>query len=223
MQNKNENNFLILKRFCGNEKYTVKNPEWYIGKGDGTWDDPDMLCLEIEFGKAVEIKYDAENKAYVEVAEAGIYSVYYSAVDEDGFSAISQVNFMILYDESENNDGLSAWAIVGIVVGSLLVVGAIAWLIVVVVLKKKGKEKFINKARQAKKEKKASDEKEYTSVLYTIVQSKNEAEWTIKKNNRVLAKTSTKEEAISKINEDGDGQKKIKVYNKQGRLIDSID
>ncbi|MBP3629987.1 MAG: hypothetical protein J6J23_00670 [Clostridia bacterium] len=176
-----------------------------------------------KFGKAVEIKYDAENKAYVEVAEAGIYSVYYSAVDEDGFSAISQVNFMILYDESENNDGLSAWAIVGIVVGSLLVVGAIAWLIVVVVLKKKGKEKFINKARQAKKEKKASDEKEYTSVLYTIVQSKNEAEWTIKKNNRVIAKTSTKEEAISKINEDGDGQKKIKVYNKQGRLIDSID
>ena len=42
MQNKNENNFLILKRFCGNEKYTVKNPEWYIGKavekhGDTAW------------------------------------------------------------------------------------------------------------------------------------------------------------------------------------------
>jgi hypothetical protein len=93
----------------------------------------------------------------------------------------------------------------------------------VVISNEKNKSRFINKARQAKKAKKVSDEKENSSNLYTIVQSKNEAEWTVKKNNRVIAKTATKDEAIEKINEDNNGQKKIKVYNKHGRLIDSID
>lgn len=58
MDNINENNYLILKRFCGDEKYPVVNAEWYISKGDGTWDDPYMLCLEIEFGKGIEMQED---------------------------------------------------------------------------------------------------------------------------------------------------------------------
>ncbi len=182
-----------------------------------------VVSVYDKFGKSLEIKKDASNKSYIEITDAGIYSVYYTVTDADGFSATTQVSFMMLYNELEENDGLSGWAITGIVVGSIVGSGLIAWLIYMVISNEKNKSRFINKARQAKKAKKVSDEKENSSNLYTIVQSKNEAEWTVKKNNRVIAKTSSKEEAIAKINEDCEGQKKIKVYNKHGRLIDSID
>ncbi len=58
---KNEDKYLTLKRFCGDEKYPVANAEWYIMEGDGTWDDPDTLCLEMEFGEGVELHEDTEN------------------------------------------------------------------------------------------------------------------------------------------------------------------
>ena len=59
--------------------------------------------------------------------------------------------------------------------------------------------------------------------MFTIAQNKSETEWTIKRGTRVIGKASTKEEALAKIEEEGLEKKKIKVYNKQGRLIDSID
>lgn len=102
MQNKNENNFLILKRFCGNEKYTVKNPEWYIGKGDGTWDDPDMLCLEIEFGKAVE---KHEDTAWYE-GEPGweIYFTTLQLTEKD-----LQPGFSMELENEEEEEEEEAW------------------------------------------------------------------------------------------------------------------
>lgn len=41
---------LYLTRFCGVEQYPVKTAAWYIMKGDGTEDNPGMLCLEVTFG-----------------------------------------------------------------------------------------------------------------------------------------------------------------------------
>ncbi len=52
------NTNLILKRFCGEERYPILNAEWYIMEGDGTWDDPDTLCLEMEFGEGDELHED---------------------------------------------------------------------------------------------------------------------------------------------------------------------
>lgn len=176
-----------------------------------------------KFGQELEVKVDESGKSYFEVVDAGIYSVYYTAVDEDGFSSTKQVGFMVLYAEEDGQNGLSGWAIAGIVIGSVVGAGLIAFLIVFIIKAKKNKVKFINKSRQAKKESKLNETKSDEVAFYTIAQSKNESEWTIKKGNRVFAKASTKEEAIAKIDEEKDAQKKIKVYNKQGRLIDSIE
>lgn len=57
---KNENNFLTLKRFCGDEKYPIESAEWYIMDGDGTWDDPYTLCLEMQFEAGIELHEDTE-------------------------------------------------------------------------------------------------------------------------------------------------------------------
>lgn len=61
MANKNEGKFLNLIRFCGVEKYPIECAEWYILEGDGTWDDPYTLCLEMEFGAGEELHEDTEN------------------------------------------------------------------------------------------------------------------------------------------------------------------
>lgn len=45
-----EENILYMARFCGIEQYPVKTAEWYIIDGDGTEDDPAMLCLDTAFG-----------------------------------------------------------------------------------------------------------------------------------------------------------------------------
>ena len=45
-----DENVLYLTRFCGVERYPVETAKWYIIEGDGTEDDPDMLCLEMDFG-----------------------------------------------------------------------------------------------------------------------------------------------------------------------------
>ena len=42
-------NILYLNRFCGIEQYPVETAVWHIIEGDGTEDDPDMLCLEMAF------------------------------------------------------------------------------------------------------------------------------------------------------------------------------
>jgi len=58
MENNNEGKYLSLKRFCGEEKYPVESAEWYILKGDGTWDDPCTLCLEMTFAAGEELHED---------------------------------------------------------------------------------------------------------------------------------------------------------------------
>ena len=93
------------------------------------------------FGKSIEIKSDG-NGAYIEVTDAGIYTVYYTATDSDGFTTTSQVEFMVLYEEKEDDKKLSAWAIVGIVAGSLVAAGLIALAVYTVIKSNKNKNKF---------------------------------------------------------------------------------
>lgn len=61
MENKNEESILNLKRFCGEEKYPIDCAEWYILEGDGTWDDPYTLCLEMSFGIGEGLHEDTFN------------------------------------------------------------------------------------------------------------------------------------------------------------------
>lgn len=43
-----EENILYLTRFCGVEQYPVETATWYIIDGDGTEDEPDILCIKAE-------------------------------------------------------------------------------------------------------------------------------------------------------------------------------
>lgn len=45
-----DKNVLYLNRLCGVEQAPVKTATWHIIDGDGTEDDPDMLCLDTTFG-----------------------------------------------------------------------------------------------------------------------------------------------------------------------------
>lgn len=60
MVSKNEGKYLMLKRFCGEEKYPVECTEWYILEGDGTWDDPYTFCLEMAFATGEELHEDTK-------------------------------------------------------------------------------------------------------------------------------------------------------------------
>lgn len=59
MENKDKN-ILTLKRFCGDEHYPVIEAEWYIIDGDGTWDDPTSLWLEMNFGEGNDLHEDTK-------------------------------------------------------------------------------------------------------------------------------------------------------------------
>lgn len=50
-EDRNKQNRLVLKRACGEEMYPILCAKWSILKGDGTWDDPYALCLDMEFGE----------------------------------------------------------------------------------------------------------------------------------------------------------------------------
>lgn len=70
-----EENVLYLTRFCGVEQYTVETATWCIIEGDGTEDDPDMLCLEVQFGMGNGLH---EDTTYLEAEpswEINFYSV----------------------------------------------------------------------------------------------------------------------------------------------------
>ena len=85
----------------------------------------------------------------------------------------------------------------------------------------KKKTRFINKSKQAKKQEK-KDVAESVKV-YTVAESKDEKHWLAKAGNRTIAKVLSKQEAIDKIKEvHKKGEYSIKVYNKNGRLVDSI-
>ena len=166
-------------------------------------------------GKVLELKNDGE-KLYVEVESAGIYTVSYTATDSDGIVATDTANILVLYPE-EPEKGLSTWAIVGIVLGSLAIVGACAFAIYAYIKSNKKKNKFINKEKKTKKE------ESNNLTLYTISESKDGTIWTVKKDNGVISKCKSKEEAIEKVNSLKSASYKVKIYSKNGRLIDSIE
>ncbi len=176
------------------------------------------IQVKDDMGNLVEIKTDSSTGGkYIEVVNAGIYEVYYTAVDSDGLTSTERVNFAILFPEEAQDDGLSAGQIVAIVIAGVVCVAIIALIVLYKVKNNKKKNKFVNKNKVAKKE------KESATVLYTVVENKDGETWVVKRNNRVLAKAKTKEEALEKINAEKVSAKKVKVYNKSGRLIDSID
>lgn len=172
----------------------------------------DNIVVKDNSGKIIEIKSDGD-LLFVEVENAGIYTVSYSVTDSDGLTAVDTINFIVTFPE-EAEKGMSVWGILGIILGSLIACAGIGYVVYVCIKKNKKQQKFINKNRQTKKTENAG------IVLYTIAESKDGSYWTVKKSNRVIAKEKSKEEAMQKIT---DEKCKIKVYSKNGRLIDSID
>ena len=165
------------------------------------------------YGKSIEIK---DGKVTLKVA--GVYKVVYSAVDADGIETVEEVTFVVETEVEEEDNSLSFWAIFGIVLGSLAglaVIGFVAWMIV----KKVKTSRRHKSGRQAQRKKAQKAEKK----IYTIAQSKDEKIWLVKFNGRMIAKEKSKEKAIEAVkahDKKGDGM--IRVYNKSGRLIDSI-
>lgn len=70
-----EENILYLTRFCGVEQYPVKTATWYIIEGDGTEDDPDMLCLEVTFNIGTVLHEDTGKLKAEPSWEINFYSV----------------------------------------------------------------------------------------------------------------------------------------------------
>lgn len=175
----------------------------------------DGIVVKDSSGKIIETQKDGNN-LFVIVTSAGIYSVSYTVTDSDGISAIETVNFLVVFPEKAE-EGMSAWAIVGIVLGSLAGAGLVAFVVYICIKNNKKQKKFINKNRQAKKAESAEQ------VLYTIAENKDGSVWTVKFNNRVIAKEKSKEDALAKIETKRATNVKIKVYNSTGRLIDSIE
>lgn len=173
-----------------------------------------------QYGKELEVKAEAGNK-YVDIKGAGFYTIRYTAVDADGQLNFVESVFAVEFPEEEEKDGLSAWAIIGIILGSIAGAGAVAGLVLLVIKHNKKKTRFINKSKQAKKQEK-KDVAESVKV-YTVAESKDEKHWLAKAGNRTIAKVLSKQEAIDKIKEvHKKGEYSIKVYNKNGRLVDSI-
>ncbi len=166
-------------------------------------------------GKIIETQKDGD-QIYVDVTSAGIYSVSYTVTDSDGIGAIETVNFLVVFPE-EPEKGMSAWAIVGIVLGSLVGAGLVAFLVYICIKNNKKQKRFINKNRQAKKSESAG------IVLFTISENKDSSVWTVKCDGRVISKEKSKEDALAKIESKRSTNVKIKVYNSTGRLIDSIE
>ena len=66
-------------------------------------------------------------------------------------------------------------------------------------------------------------ERATSQSVITISESKDEKHWFIKKNGRQIGKENSKIDAIKKAKElDATGASIIKVYNKNGRLVDSL-
>ena len=70
-----EDNILYLTRFCGEEQYPVERAIWYIIAGDGTEDDPDMLCLEMQFGVGSNLHEDTSRLKAKPAWEVNFYSL----------------------------------------------------------------------------------------------------------------------------------------------------
>ena len=178
-----------------------------------------VTCYD-SYGQALKV-VNEDGKNYVEINGAGFYTVYYTAVDEEGAKSVVTSIFAIEFPEEEDEDGLSAWAVIGIVFASIVGACLVAGLVLLVIKYNKKKTRFINKAKQEKKKEK--QEVLEKTVVYTIAESKDEKHWLLKNGNRTIAKLNSKQDAIDKAKEvHKKGEFSIKVYNKNGRLIDSI-
>ena len=56
-----EEQILYLSRFCGIETYPVKQAVWELIEGDGTEEDPDMLCLGMRFAQGNHLHEDTRS------------------------------------------------------------------------------------------------------------------------------------------------------------------
>lgn len=95
-----EENVLYLTRFCGVEQYPVETATWCIIEGDGTEDDPAMLCLEVQFGMGNGLH---EDTTYLEAEPSWEINFYSVKIDihmlQPGF-CLEQPN------EEEDVDGI---------------------------------------------------------------------------------------------------------------------
>lgn len=177
-----------------------------------------ITCYD-SYGQALKI-INEEGKTYVDLQGAGFYTVYYTAKDSEGLMTVVTSMFAVEFPEEEE-EGMSAWAIVGIVLGSIAGAGAIAGIVFLAIRYTKKKNRFINKAKQTKKKEKK--EIKETTTVYTVAETKDEKHWVVKNGNKTIAKMNSKSDAIEKAKEvHKKGELSIKVYNKNGRLIDSI-
>lgn len=173
-----------------------------------------------QYGKELGLMTENGNH-YVDITGAGFYTVRYSAVDADGQLNVVEAVFAVEFPEDDDENKLSAWAVIGIVFASVVGACGIALLVMFILKHNKKKTRFINKSKQIKKQEKK--EVLESIKVYTIAESKDEKHWLAKAGNRTIAKVSSKQEAIEKIKETHKkGEYSIKVYNKNGRLIDSI-
>lgn len=180
----------------------------------------DVYCYD-PAGREVEVKIDGNGSCYVDVKDAGVYNIYYTSVDPDGVEAISKSSFVIEFPEVEEETKTSPWKVIGIIFGSIAASGVIALIVLFVIKQDKKKKKFINKNKATKRKEKVAAVAGLK--LFTIAESKDEKHWVIKQSNRVVGKCDSKVEAIEKVKSiDKNGEAIIKVYNKNGRLIDSI-
>lgn len=182
---------------------------------NGTPIDVKLYCYDAN-GQSLTVKFDGTNY-YVDVVDAGIYTIYYTSVDADGIEAISKTSFAVEFPKEKEEPKISVWGIIGIVIGSLAACAGIAFVVYIIVKNNKKKTRFINKTKQVKKQQKE------TQAIITITESKDEKYWIVKKDGKQVAKTTSKIDAIKKAKEvDANGASAIKVYNRNGRLVDSL-
>lgn len=198
-------------------RYQIKNATAFDKNGVAL---PVAVKVFDQYGKELAVIAEAGNY-FVDIKGAGFYTVRYSAIDSDGQLNIIESVFAVEFPEDEDENKLSAWAVIGIVFASVVGACGIALLVMFILKHNKKKTRFINKSKQTKKKEKK--EVLESIKVYTIAESKDEKHWLAKAGNRTIAKVSSKQEAIEKIKETHKkGEYSIKVYNKNGRLIDSI-
>lgn len=70
-----EEQILYLSRFCGIETYPVKQAVWELIEGDGTEEDPDMLCLGMRFARGNHLHEDTRSLRAEPFWEINFYKI----------------------------------------------------------------------------------------------------------------------------------------------------
>lgn len=167
--------------------------------------DPNGKQLEIKDGKII-------------ISLAGEYSIYYYAVDADGNENLSRVTFVSTYAEIEESEGaLAWWEILLITLGSVIGAGVLGFAIFIIIKKVRGKHKFASKRKKDRRKQKGGK-----TFRISVAQFKDDKTWFVKKNDKMVAKCKSKEEAVTKAREIAGTGTEIKIYAKSGRLIDTL-